>query len=257
MALPLARGQLNLAPTLIGTRKGRIESENRHGQGICIGVHYRKECCCIASRCDIGGLGIPAEWRVVTSNLVSTSSILMAYVWCFLIADYSIFPVDYDTIQTVGHLKKAIKEEKKQTLANVEADALILYRVDFELSNDEKHLEQVKEFRPELNQHNKLKSWHTLSQVFRELVLPESTIHILVIPPEGESIIGSSACSVVMLTFPYCQQPLYRGAPTIHYRPTYLPLIVYHSPITPLSSNIDLNAVRILCGLSTTTLPWR
>ena len=32
------------------------------------------------------------------------------------------------------------------------------------------------------------------------------------------------------------------AAPTIHYRPAYLSLIVYHSPITPLSSNIDLDA---------------
>src|SRR6266404_4538816 len=34
----------------------------------------------------------------------------------------------------------------------------------------------------------------------------------------------------------------------IHYRPTYLSLIVYHSPTTPLSSNIDLDAVCMLRG---------
>src|SRR4051794_25070402 len=55
------------------------------------------------------------------------------------------FPVDIDTnkVKTVGHLKKAIKEENTQAFANVDAKDIKLWKVDIPFEEENKKLELV------------------------------------------------------------------------------------------------------------------
>ena len=60
---------------------------------------------------------------------------------CFIPGGKSVFSVEIDKTKIVDQLRKAIKEEMKQTLANVKANALILYRVAIDRSLDNKQQE--------------------------------------------------------------------------------------------------------------------
>ncbi|KAG3006290.1 hypothetical protein PC121_g17999 [Phytophthora cactorum] len=52
----------------------------------------------------------------------------MIKLFCAIVGDGgSTFPVDIDAIKSVGDLKKAIKEEKKNDFKNVDADKLMLF----------------------------------------------------------------------------------------------------------------------------------
>ena len=51
-------------------------------------------------------------------------------LFCWILdVSHSPFLVDIDDSRTVGHLKKAIVKEKSNTLANIEADQLTLWKV--------------------------------------------------------------------------------------------------------------------------------
>ena len=50
---------------------------------------------------------------------------MLSELFCF-IPGGKVFSVEADMTRSVNYLKKAIKEEMKQTLANVEANALIV-----------------------------------------------------------------------------------------------------------------------------------
>lgn len=66
------------------------------------------------------------------------ATVLNLYVYIIGLGSTS-FPVDIESHATVGHLKKAIKEEKKPELDNLAADRLTLFKVSIP---DGKNLEQ-------------------------------------------------------------------------------------------------------------------
>ena len=52
-------------------------------------------------------------------------------LYCFIeTINVEAFPVDIDPNKTVGHLKKFIKNEKQNDLKDVDADKLMLWKVD-------------------------------------------------------------------------------------------------------------------------------
>ena len=108
---------------------------------------------------------------------------------CFIPGGKSVFSVEIDKTKIVDQLKDAIKEKKKQTLANVEADALILYRVaiDPTLDNDQQEttLTQLSE---NWGEHNKLINTSYLSAIFDVAPPDGKTWLTLVQIPQGESL---------------------------------------------------------------------
>ena len=108
---------------------------------------------------------------------------------CFIPGGKSVFSVEIDKTKIVDQLKDAIKEKKKQTLANVEADALILYRVaiDPTLDNDQQEttLTQLSE---NWGEHNELINTSYLSAIFDVAPPDGKTWLTLVQIPQGESL---------------------------------------------------------------------
>jgi hypothetical protein len=94
-----------------------------------------------------------------------------------------VFPVKIARTESVGTLKKAIKEEKKVALEHVDADALRLWKVSIPVNGGFK--ENVS--RVELKDEDELSPVDTLSDVFSE-VPARKHLHIIVFcsPPNGE-----------------------------------------------------------------------
>ena len=177
--------------------------------------------CFLSTKC--GDLKLGLHRILTTSNLDST---IMAYeLFCIIPNGKPAFVVNIDETRTVASLKVAIKAVKAPELDHIAPDNLTLYRVNLDGSDEPEYIKEAERFAESLVNLDlhPLKQFDLLDMVFPEP--PNSrdrNIHIFVILPPGKPI-NSRA-----------------------YR---LALIVYHSPITPLSYNIDLNAVRILCGL--------
>jgi hypothetical protein len=111
----------------------------------------------------------------------------------------SSFPVTMERSETVGHLKKAILKEKPNDLKDVDADRLILYKV--ELPDDE-NLEQSAHdaTKEELRVPSRV-----LSKIFPSN-LPEETVSILVgLPKElGNPTLvkGLGVCLICLFALP-------------------------------------------------------
>ncbi|KAF8949668.1 hypothetical protein BGZ46_005002, partial [Entomortierella lignicola] len=64
-------------------------------------------------------------------------------LFCILDGDSTAFPVKIACDDTVGELKKAIKEEKPNDLQGLDADKLILFHVSITDEGNPVHLENV------------------------------------------------------------------------------------------------------------------
>lgn len=53
------------------------------------------------------------------------------FCWILGLDDGNIFPVDILTTRTVGHLKRAIKEENKNALNYIDAQLLEIWKVNY------------------------------------------------------------------------------------------------------------------------------
>jgi hypothetical protein len=119
-------------------------------------------------------------------------------VWCFLVGERTIFPVDIDQTKTVGHLKEAITQKKRQRLGDVDPDHLTLYRVVIDGSLDQGPLiDELNRLSQNLQECTRLKERSQLSEIVGKTPQGKEE-YILVQPPEGESIV-SRACSVVLM----------------------------------------------------------
>jgi hypothetical protein len=94
------------------------------------------------------------------------------------------FPVDIEETRTVDHLKKEIKTEKKEEFNALDADALNLYKINVDGSNED-YIERVNRLALDLSSLKTLDPLKKLSKVFEGTSPPEETIHILVQPPKG------------------------------------------------------------------------
>ena len=115
-------------------------------------------------------------------------------IWCFLIGDRDVFPVDINEIHTwwtVTHLKHAIKVKLSNTLATVAADALTLYRVAIDESscyNGVTYMNEFTRLSHNLKECTELDEKQQVSVIFDERPPPGRMYHILVKPPR---VVGS------------------------------------------------------------------
>ena len=114
-------------------------------------------------------------------------------IWCIVLGGEQPFPVDIGGNKMAGHLKTLIKQHQKPDLDGFDAAKLELYQlkgVAFDESG--KHLEKIREISENLGGQDspKLNPWKKLSTI----EFPEDMLHILVVPPAGESI-NSRACT--------------------------------------------------------------
>ena len=114
-------------------------------------------------------------------------------IWCIVLGGEQPFPVDIGDNKMAGHLKTLIKQHQKPDLDGFDAAKLELYQlkgVAFDESG--KHLEKIREISENLGGQDspKLNPWKKLSTI----EFPEDMLHILVVPPAGESI-NSRACT--------------------------------------------------------------
>ena len=86
-------------------------------------------------------------------------------IWCLLVGDDSIFPVEINGTQTVAHLKEAIKA-KIQSLALFPAHHLNLYLVNTTGSDEQACIEEANRRAQNLTTLQKLDSSALLSNVF-------------------------------------------------------------------------------------------
>lgn len=132
---------------------------------------------------------------VGTSQLVlfpttSHPTVTMPYtLYCAIIGHNTTFPVHTDETQTVGELKKSIKEEKKHTLASYEADQFTLYKANIYISGEEAYTQVMQDIHQGLIKvGEEMVPMFTLSRYFKEPDVREETTHILVRLPPSESI---------------------------------------------------------------------
>ena len=69
-----------------------------------------------------------------TPETASEPSEMPYTIFCMIIGHDSTIPVSINETETVGDLKKAIKEEKKIELAACDADGLTQFRVGIEIA---------------------------------------------------------------------------------------------------------------------------
>ena len=192
---------------------------------------------------------------VVTSNLVSTSSspstssVLMPSIYCSLVGEDEVFLVDIDESQTLDHLKEAIRAKRKRVPGVFDAHDLTLYQGVLDESHSPgMRLLEIKRLSENLHTCPKLDPFGQPSTMSQSP--PTGKLYIILIQiPQCESIYCEG---VVLMADVANADATCNDSLIIHYRPIYLSLIVYHSPITLLSSNIDLDAVRMLRGPPTT-----
>ena len=112
-------------------------------------------------------------------------------IWCIVLGGEQPFSIDIGGNKTVAHLKDKIKGKSPEL--DVAAKMLELYQlkgVAFDESG--KHLEKIQEISENLGRQGspKLNPWKKISTI----EFPEDMLHILVVPPAGESI-NSRACT--------------------------------------------------------------
>ncbi len=105
-------------------------------------------------------------------------------LYCLVLGDSSkqIFPVKIASTETVGTLKKAIKEEKPHAFRDVDADKLALWSVSFPTEPDEVLQEKLEKF--EAHNENPLKSLWKLSNLFP--TINDDVLHVLIGAHTGE-----------------------------------------------------------------------
>ena len=108
---------------------------------------------------------------------------------CFIPGGKSVFSVEIDKTKIVDQLKDAIKKKKTQTLANVEADDLILYRVAIDSNLDNKRRKTtLMHLSENLAQHEELSDTSHLSTIF-DVSPPDGKSWLTLVQiPQGESI---------------------------------------------------------------------
>ena len=110
-----------------------------------------------------------------------------------IIGHHSTIPVSINETETVGHLKKVIKEKKKPELDACAASALTLFRVGIEIakSGDKRtRIEELKRLSRNLNEDEALDEEAQISTILGKNPLEKD--YILVRLPEGHS--PSSVC---------------------------------------------------------------
>ena len=110
------------------------------------------------------------------------------HVSCFIPGNQNTFTVDIEATQKVKHLKKRITEEKPMTLANVEADDLVLYQVTIKEDLDEEpRIEELERLYKE-KESRTFSEGEPLRRYFGKSPPPGLEYHIIVQIPKGESI---------------------------------------------------------------------
>ncbi|KAF9196321.1 hypothetical protein BGZ49_002858, partial [Haplosporangium sp. Z 27] len=99
-------------------------------------------------------------------------------LFCIVEGDSSAFPVKLDADDTVGELKKAIKEEQSPLFDDIRASELVLYSVEVADEGFPVHLKQVE------SKTLLAKSTKSIKAVFGENPAPD-TIHCIVQRPEA------------------------------------------------------------------------
>ncbi|CAG8786449.1 18324_t:CDS:1, partial [Racocetra persica] len=105
-------------------------------------------------------------------------------IFCLVLGDAvgSAFVVDIKEDQTISHLKKLIKEEKKNAFGNIDANDIMLWKVDgIPISREN----LKKKIRDDINIEQELGGMmlppsNTIKQCFRELT---NDIQIIIQPP--------------------------------------------------------------------------
>ena len=114
-------------------------------------------------------------------------------LFCVLPDGKPTFAVAIPKTQTVAKLKDAIKSKIPLSLNAIEARDLTLYEIDLD-GSDTKYIEEVKNLVRKLDDLHQLNQLDLLDMVFPEPPNPrDQKIHILVVPPPGETI-NSGAC---------------------------------------------------------------
>ena len=93
-------------------------------------------------------------------------------LYCLVENDSMPFPVDMVPKETVGELKKRIKNEKQNDFKDVDADRLTLWKVD---TPDDRKIDSSG-----LNDENALKPTRKISNYWNEKTLPENCIHVYI-----------------------------------------------------------------------------
>jgi hypothetical protein len=128
---------------------------------------------------------IPTKW-VAGGNLNSNPP-EMYTIFCLLEGRGGPFPIDINETQTVAHLKKEIKKEKAVALADVDADDLKLYHVNFKYddSDEQARITQVNKALQDLEPLRPMRKLSNIENGFPEV---EDLVHVLVQLPPSESI---------------------------------------------------------------------
>ena len=112
------------------------------------------------------------------------------------------FSVKIDENETVDALKDYIKQKKPRSLANVEADELILYKINAfgettkERNNSlQKEILRVEKLCGDGGGGGELDLCETISGVFPNGSPLPKTYHILVVLPQGEPIAPADSCA--------------------------------------------------------------
>ena len=113
-------------------------------------------------------------------------------IYCAILGDNALFPINIKSNQSVGELQEQIKVKGGQILASFEPRTLILYKVEIDVSEKAAYKSVMTAIsQHSINVDNNAKLEHlldTLLDCFGLPSLPIKTIHILVDVPAGEPI---------------------------------------------------------------------
>jgi len=117
---------------------------------------------------------------------------MMYMLFCAILGQQTdAFTVEIDDTWTVSELKEGIKKVMPQTLGSFDNNALTLYKVDIDISDDdnEAYLRAIDQIHRNMVTTKELlgNPTHKLSAKFGQSI-PEGRIHILVQSPLGQSI---------------------------------------------------------------------
>jgi Crinkler effector protein N-terminal domain len=125
----------------------------------------------------------------VASGTLNLTSIAMPYkLLCIVIGEKAPFSIKIDDTELVDDLKDAIKKKKEHTLGAFDADALNLYKINVNISNDDTYDKMIHDISRSDYKKWKLNPSFKVSEYSGETGFPEKTIHILVDFPSGEPI---------------------------------------------------------------------
>jgi Crinkler effector protein N-terminal domain len=102
---------------------------------------------------------------------------LLLFVYVIYLHSYT-FPIEFESSQTVGHLREAILWKYPNNFKNIDNDRLILYRTEFYEGDNLRQLAELAD-KSEL-----VLLSHKLSKIF-PIQPPEETVNILVYVPGG------------------------------------------------------------------------